>query len=343
GRNRPARRPGGDLALGLLRLAVATLPGHPLASRARPAADRHGPAPPDVRQRRRLAHAGARPGCPPCRPGGGDAGGQDQPDGRERGQRHGLCLADPWQPRRRSAGGALPGLGRRALPGRGAGGADDRPFRPARTHLQAPLQGGHRHGAAGVRAHAAAGRSQAAAGVRRCPGRGSGGPGRLPGRRLLQPAVQAPGVPEPVAVPAPVRQAEAAAAPGRATRLKPAAAVAIMSLPTAAHPPMPSPLRLLPLLLLCLPAPALAGQCAELAPPQLQLRNDNDVYGRADQDQGYTAGAYGAWVSPTLEGDDRHCLSGAMAALDRATAWLRWGEGSQRNLVLDLHHAIYTP
>ena len=106
---------------------------------------------------------------------------------------------------------------------------------------------------------------------------------------------------------------------------------------------MPSPLRLLPLLLLCLPAPVLAGQCAELAPPQLQLRNDNDVYGRADQDQGYTAGAYGAWVSPTLEGDDRHCLSGAMAALDRATAWLRWGEGSQRNLVLDLHHAIYTP
>ncbi|KAA2284893.1 lipid A deacylase LpxR family protein [Arenimonas fontis] len=107
-------------------------------------------------------------------------------------------------------------------------------------------------------------------------------------------------------------------------------------------PSRPSPFPGL-LLLLCLPALAGATDCADLASGQIQLRNDNDVYGRADQDQGYTAGAMGAYVSRTIAAGDEACLPGPVAALDRATRWLRWGEAAQRNLVLDLHHAIYTP
>lgn len=108
-----------------------------------------------------------------------------------------------------------------------------------------------------------------------------------------------------------------------------------------AFSPMRPTLRFLLPLLLCLPALA-AADCGQ-APAQLQLRNDNDVYGRGDQDQGYTAGAMAAWVSPTLGEGDEACLPRLAAAFDRATGWLRWGEGSQRNLVFDLHHAIYTP
>lgn len=75
---------------------------------------------------------------------------------------------------------------------------------------------------------------------------------------------------------------------------------------------------------------------------RLLLRSDNDVYGQAGQDENYSAGAYIAWVSPTVAGDDT-CLSGGVAWLDRATGWLRWGSGSERNLLLDYHHSIYTP
>ena len=95
------------------------------------------------------------------------------------------------------------------------------------------------------------------------------------------------------------------------------------------------------LLLAGLPAGALAMDCGA-APSQLILRSDNDVYGRAGQDQNYTAGAAATYVSATLEGD-QDCLPAALAAIDRGTRWLRWGDGAQRNLVLTWHHAIYTP
>lgn len=75
---------------------------------------------------------------------------------------------------------------------------------------------------------------------------------------------------------------------------------------------------------------------------RLLLRSDNDVYGQAGQDENYSAGAYLGWVSPT-SGEGAACLPAGVAWLDRATGWLRWGQGDQRNLVLDFHHAIYTP
>ena len=75
----------------------------------------------------------------------------------------------------------------------------------------------------------------------------------------------------------------------------------------------------------------------------LLLRSDNDLYGQAGQDQGYSAGANIAWVSPTLEAGDADCLPAGVAWLDRATGWLRWGGGTHRNLVLSWHHAVYTP
>lgn len=87
-------------------------------------------------------------------------------------------------------------------------------------------------------------------------------------------------------------------------------------------------------------APLAQASCGD--DDRLLLRSDNDVYGQAGQDENYTAGAYIAWMSPTIEGDAA-CLPGGVAWLDRATSWLRWGSGSQRNLLLDYHHALYTP
>jgi hypothetical protein len=54
------------------------------------------------------------------------------------------------------------------------------------------------------------------------------------------------------------------------------------------------------------------------APATLNLRSDNDLYGRADQDQGYTAGIAVTWVSPNLDGlDVDACLPAPVRWLDR--------------------------
>lgn len=98
--------------------------------------------------------------------------------------------------------------------------------------------------------------------------------------------------------------------------------------------------RLLTATLLLAIAPLAAADCGD---SRLLLRSDNDVYGQAGQDQGYSAGFAATWVSPTITGDDTACLPGVVAFIDRATPWLRWGKGTQRNLALSLHHAIYTP
>lgn len=103
-----------------------------------------------------------------------------------------------------------------------------------------------------------------------------------------------------------------------------------------------APLRAPTALLLLVALPAFAMDCGQ-APSQLLLRSDNDVYGRAKQDQNYTAGFAATYASATIGGEDAGCLPAALAGIDRATRWLRWGEGTQRNLVLTWHHAIYTP
>lgn len=94
--------------------------------------------------------------------------------------------------------------------------------------------------------------------------------------------------------------------------------------------------RLAPLALLLL-APFAHAACP--GGSTLTLRSDNDVYGQAGQDQGYSAGFAASWATPTVGRDETACLAG----LDRATRWLAWGPGDQRNLIVSLHHAIYTP
>jgi hypothetical protein len=80
------------------------------------------------------------------------------------------------------------------------------------------------------------------------------------------------------------------------------------------------------------------------APATLNLRSDNDLYGRADQDQGYTAGIAVTWVSPNLDGlDVDACLPAPVRWLDRHLGWLQPGSAEQHNLVLGFHHLIYTP
>ena len=93
-------------------------------------------------------------------------------------------------------------------------------------------------------------------------------------------------------------------------------------------------LALLATALSCLAPLAHAG-CGGTA----TARSDNDVYGQAGQDQGYSAGFAFAWATPTVARDEAGCLAG----LDRATRWLAWGPGTHRNLVLTWHHSIYTP
>lgn len=94
--------------------------------------------------------------------------------------------------------------------------------------------------------------------------------------------------------------------------------------------------RIAPLALLLL-APFAHAACPEGS--TLTLRSDNDVYGQAGQDQGYSAGFAAGWATPTVARGETGCL----APLDRATRWLAWGPGEHRNLVLTYHHAIYTP
>lgn len=107
---------------------------------------------------------------------------------------------------------------------------------------------------------------------------------------------------------------------------------------------MTLPIRALAALLL-LPSLALAAtDCPEDNPSTLLVRSDNDVYGRANQDHNYTAGAAITWVSPGL-GDysEDACLPGFIRGLNSGLGWLQPRDADRRNLVLTYTHALYTP
>ena len=91
--------------------------------------------------------------------------------------------------------------------------------------------------------------------------------------------------------------------------------------------------------------PTLANaDCGDGNPASLSLRTDNDVYGRADQDQGYTAGAAITWASPALASfTDDACLPGALRWINRGFGWLQPDGADGRNMVLTYTHALYTP
>ncbi len=79
-------------------------------------------------------------------------------------------------------------------------------------------------------------------------------------------------------------------------------------------------------------------------PATLVVRTDNDVYGRANQDQGYTAGAAVTWVSPGLDSyTEDGCLPSALRWVNRGLGWLQPRDAEQRNQVLTYTHALYTP
>lgn len=120
--------------------------------------------------------------------------------------------------------------------------------------------------------------------------------------------------------------------------------------------PLPDPrlpMNSLPRALLiaaCLPLPAWAGThcdaggAAEKNPATFIVRSDNDVYGRANQDQNYTAGAAITWVSPRLDSyTEDPCLPGLLRGINRGLTWLQPRDADQRNLVLSFTESIYTP
>ncbi len=101
----------------------------------------------------------------------------------------------------------------------------------------------------------------------------------------------------------------------------------------------------LPLAAACLLWPALGlaqTECGSAAnPSRLTARSDNDVYGRAGQDQGYTAGFALDYTSAMFEGDS--CGPALVRWLDGHLGWLQINGAQQRNLMLTASQGIYTP
>ena len=92
------------------------------------------------------------------------------------------------------------------------------------------------------------------------------------------------------------------------------------------------------------PVAAAAG-CphADAGPTTFTMRMDNDVYGGAHQDQGYSGGGMLQFASPTLAATDEagDCIPTGMRWLDRGSDWL--GRGDARNVTVSMSQAIFTP
>ncbi|HOI53191.1 MAG TPA: DUF2219 family protein, partial [Azonexus sp.] len=90
--------------------------------------------------------------------------------------------------------------------------------------------------------------------------------------------------------------------------------------------------------------PAAADECPERRNWSLALRVDNDLFGGRGQDQGYSNGLQLTAVSPNIAdyaGDP--CLSAPARALNRYLDWLQPGAYEQRNMVVAVQQALYTP
>ena len=94
-----------------------------------------------------------------------------------------------------------------------------------------------------------------------------------------------------------------------------------------------------------LAAPAAFAACpyADTGPTTFTARMDNDVYGGAHQDQGYSGGGMLQFASPTLAATDEagDCIPTGMRWLDRGSDWL--GRGDARNVTVSMSQAIFTP
>lgn len=97
-------------------------------------------------------------------------------------------------------------------------------------------------------------------------------------------------------------------------------------------------------------APALAADPCPPPPawPQdpayLGLRMDNDAFGNASQDHGYSNGLALAWTSPDLAtASDPACLPLLVRGVDRVLRRAHPGRFEQQHAVLGISHGIYTP
>ena len=96
------------------------------------------------------------------------------------------------------------------------------------------------------------------------------------------------------------------------------------------------------------PAAQAADQCGPDAmrehPPQVNFRVDNDLFGGADQDQGYTNGAQITLVSPNLvDYTDDPCLPRLARWVNRHLERLAPGEFEQQNMLFSFAQQVYTP
>ena len=79
-------------------------------------------------------------------------------------------------------------------------------------------------------------------------------------------------------------------------------------------------------------------------PPQVNFRVDNDLFGGADQDQGYTNGAQLTFVSPNLvDYTDDPCLPRLARWVNNHLEALRPGEFEQQNMIFSVAQGIFTP
>ncbi|MCD9033231.1 lipid A deacylase LpxR family protein [Luteimonas sp. Y-2-2-4F] len=104
--------------------------------------------------------------------------------------------------------------------------------------------------------------------------------------------------------------------------------------------------------LLCAASLAAAAQAREGCDGRARLasesttnvRFDNDMFGGAGQDQGYTNGFMVTNVSPNLvDYRDDPCLPGIVRRLNRYLAWLQPGGYDEQNMTLGFGQALFTP
>ena len=101
--------------------------------------------------------------------------------------------------------------------------------------------------------------------------------------------------------------------------------------------------------LLLAPSLALAATaCPDNAPSQenpgrMSLRMDNDAFGSASQDHGYSNGLALAVVSPDLVQHEHACLPLLSRNVNRYLQWAHPEGFEQQNAVSSISHGIYTP
>ena len=79
-------------------------------------------------------------------------------------------------------------------------------------------------------------------------------------------------------------------------------------------------------------------------PGRMSLRMDNDAFGSASQDHGYSNGLALTMVSPDLASQaDQACLPFVSRSINRYLQWAHPGGFEQQHAIVGISHGIYTP